>query len=178
MGLSVNLDDLLPIRIVYVAGTAQPFASGFDLTAGFSVTTTQDPNTGALTLHVTAVGLGIPVWNDGTDAAYTVPASSGTQNVTIPALTASRAWKLSNATAADGMRVTLDDSGYSLSTSGHYTQAAASSFTITVSGFSGTEHIYAEGKDQGTSYVVPAALLGNGRLSFEYRASDSTWHLA
>lgn len=116
-------------------------------------------------------------WHDGTDAAYTVPSASLAHNVTIPALTASHAWKLSNATAADGMRVTLDDSGYSGSTSGHYTQAAASSFTITVSGFNGTEHIYAEGKDQGTSYVVPAALLGNGRLAFEYRASDSTWHL-
>ena len=123
-------------------------------------------------------GSGTASWLDGTDTAYTVAAATGVQNVRIPALTANRAWKLSNAAASDGMRVTLDDSGYSGSTSGRYTQAGIAGYAITVSGFNGTEHIYAEGKDQGTSYAVPAALLGNGRLAFEYRSSDSTWHLA
>lgn len=112
-------------------------------------------------------------WQDGTDAAYTITWTSGKSEtkVTIPALTASRTWKFP-AAPSDGDVVTLAD------LLGHYVTAAGSGFAIAMQGNAGTEHVFAEGADKGTSYSVPAALLGDGALSFTYRASNTSWNLA
>lgn len=109
-------------------------------------------------------------WQDGTDAAYTIVGTLGQQSVTIPALTASHTWKFP-ANPTDGMRVKLCD------LVGHYLTAGGSALALTMQGNAGTEHIFAEGADKGTTYAVPHPLLDNGSVEFEYRASNTSWNM-
>lgn len=118
-----------------------------------------------------AASRGAAAWQTGTDAAYTVTGTSGEQIVIIPALTASRTWKLP-ASPTDGMSVTLFDRV------GAYVTASGSGWAITVQGNAGTEHVFAEGADKGTSYAVPVALLGDSSVRFVYHAATTSWEMA
>lgn len=106
-------------------------------------------------------------WQTGTDGNDTITGTAGCQvRFTPAAFTAPRTWSFPTA-PTDGMKAGVYDGNRILVNAGN---------TLTLSG--GTKHIFVNGVDKGTTWVVDADLFKGSTALFRYRASDTTWHLA
>jgi hypothetical protein len=151
------------IAIAGVPVAAEPilnFVSG--------ATAADNPGLGRTDVTISGGGGGGGVtWQLGTDTAYTVTGTSGTQFVVIPTLTAARVWTAPTA-PTDGMQFGLDDRNSVLVDAGN---------TLSVTTAGGTDHFIIGGVDKGTTWQVPASLFKGGMPVLTRRALSSTWEL-
>ena len=147
MAASLNLDDLLPIRILQVNGTDLDFVAVLDFGAGFTTSVTQanDATTGepVLALHVTAGNAAVYEKT----ASYNVGETSGVVYVGLSSLSADTIVR-APASPSAGMQIVIAAEDTALSD-----QAVT---------FDGNGHNVQVGTASGTTYAITSDDWGDG----------------